>query len=51
MTLKKQLTCLKSIDEGISENTIELVTVARVLKNVITNGFTYHKELKTRFRI
>jgi hypothetical protein len=43
---QKQLTYLRSIDEAISENAIGLATVTRVLKNVNTNAFTYHKTVE-----
>jgi hypothetical protein len=39
MPFRNKLTYLKYIDEAISENAIGLATVARVLKNVITNAY------------
>jgi hypothetical protein len=45
--IQKQLTYLKSVDEAVSQNAVGLPTVARILKNVITNAFTYQTTLNT----
>jgi hypothetical protein len=44
--VQKQLTYLKSISKATSQNAIGLATVARVLKNVITNAFTLQRTFK-----
>jgi hypothetical protein len=41
----QQITYLKSIDEAVSQNTVGLVTLARILKSVITNAFAYQQTL------
>jgi hypothetical protein len=41
----QQITYLKSIDEAVSQNTVGLVTLARILKSVITNAFAYQHTL------
>jgi hypothetical protein len=43
--IQKQLTYLKSVDEAVSQNAVGLATIARIVKNVITNAFTYQKTL------
>jgi hypothetical protein len=41
--IQKQITYLKSVDEAVSQNAVGLATMARILKNVITNAFAYQK--------
>jgi hypothetical protein len=44
--VQKQLSYLKSIDKIVSQNVAELAIVARTLKNVITNAFTYQQNFE-----
>jgi hypothetical protein len=41
--VQQQLTYLKSVDEEVSQNTVGLARVARILKSVITNALNRHK--------
>jgi hypothetical protein len=43
--LQGQITYLKSVDEIVSRNTVDLATLARILKGVIISAFAYQKTL------
>jgi hypothetical protein len=45
--LQGQITYLKSVDKIASKNAVDLATVARILKSVITNAFAYQNTLNS----
>jgi hypothetical protein len=47
--LQKQLTYLKLVDETVSQNAIELATIARTLKWVITTAFSLQDDWSSAF--